>query len=122
MKCFFAILVFSLSINLNAEVYKVLVTGWEYKAGFDYVLHLKSPLNSRHFVLDCQSFIHELVLYESEEEEAQRLFEMYLNPSACYEIGSWIISHTDMGGKMCFITDSIARTIEVDTINYQFCF
>lgn len=122
MKSIIGLWLLFLSLNTNAEIYKVLVTGWNYKSGYDYMLHLESPLTKFHLVLDCQSFIHELVLYENEVEDSDRLFEMYLNPNSCYQLGSWVISHTDMGGKMCFIIDSEQRTIDINTTNYQFCF
>ena len=122
MKKLLILLLLGFSTISNAEVYRVLVTGWEYRPGYDYMIHLESPLSQHHFVLDCQSFIHELVLYDSTDEYAERIFEIYLNPRSCYQLGSWIISDTDMGGKMCFLLNTKDMTLEIDTVNYQFCF
>lgn len=122
MKLMLGLWLFLFSFNVSAIEYKILVTGWSYVPNYDYMLKLESPLSNHHFVLDCQSFIHELVLYENERENSDRLFEMYFNPSACYELGSWIISYTDTGGRMCFKVNTETRTMTVDTDNYQFCF
>tara|TARA_Y100000591_G_C21657596_1_gene606097 strand:- start:106 stop:483 length:378 start_codon:yes stop_codon:yes gene_type:complete len=122
VKKLLTLLIILFSLSSEAKIYKILVTGWSYKPGFDYMLHLKSPLSPHHFVLDCQSFLHELVLYEAEREDSKRIFELYFNPQSCYELGSWIISHTDMGGKMCFNLDTEKKTVEISTENYQFCF
>lgn len=118
-------IIFLLSSNItmasNSDSYKVLVTSWEYADNFDYMMELKTPWKEWSFVLDCQSFFHELVLYNGEPNHDQRLFEYYLDSQTCFELGSYIMSETDQGELLCFDYNGEEKSLNIHK-EIQFCY
>jgi hypothetical protein len=118
----FLLILSSLSVRgSNDDSYRVLVTSWEYADNFDYMMVLETPWKEWTFVLDCQSFFHELVLYNGQPGHDQRLFEYYLDPRTCSELGSYVMSETDQGRYLCFDYNGVDKTISIHK-DTQFCY
>lgn len=111
---------FSLKAS-NDDSYRVLVTSWEYADHFDYMMVLETPWKEWTFLLDCQSFFHELVLYHGQPSHDQRLFEYYLDPQTCFDLGSYVMSETDQGDFLCFDYNGVDKILSIHK-DTQFCY
>jgi hypothetical protein len=110
IKLLFIFLVALNSINASSvEVHRHIVSNYQIPPMFDYSLDLELSNKPQRLFLDCQSFFHEIVLYnpeyvfETAPPQDLRVYSRDINEENCFQLAEFIVHNNDNNRSVCLV-------------------